>query len=226
VNAPTPPGSAACAIIFGFGLSDLNVEATNLEAFAIGHRLALLRSACCMLAVGALATSGCGATHTSGRQPVGQVRSRTPLLRAFSRAPSPQDAWPSAVAPLPRVRASRLIASLSSSGGRVWRLYLLQGVGETCLELAGVTGSCHTGANFFAGAPYALIEAGDLIAAVVVNQVDRVTLQTPSGLIAVPLTADRGVLVLCPLQQRARTCAHDALTGTAADGRRVFEVQL
>lgn len=110
------------------------------------------------------------------------------------------------------------------AGGN-WRLYLLRGSGETCLELYGVTGDCNLGANLFSTGPFEIIEDGTLVAALVTSRVERLALETPTGRMPVMLSADKGTLFRCS-QSASGSCRGDALVGFDAANRVVFRASL
>lgn len=175
------------------------------------HRLpvrSLLASAAVVAAAGALPVQAA-------------VRARPAPLQAFRRPARASDAWPGG-ADIPRVRASRLVATLATATG-TWKLYLLAAAGETCLELYGSGGDCNTGRDFFAGAPFEVIEAGGIVGALVPNRVVRLLLETNSLQLPVPLTPDKGTLFACP---GAASCRGSTLIALDGRGRVVFDLPL
>lgn len=186
--------------------------------------LATLALALCPFAVICADAAGSRSLHAPSPRVVEQRRA-VAGLQAFARPALPRDFWPGGRTPLSRVDASRLVAVGTAVAGDSWRLYLLRGPGETCLELYGVTGDCNTGGNFFSGAPFEIVEYDGLVAALVANRIERLSLATPAGEVPVALSPDKGTLFTCS-QTTSGRCRGDALVGFDGENRVVFRVSL
>jgi hypothetical protein len=185
---------------------------------------ALIAPALCPVVAICAGCGGGGVAQVSSPKAVKYGNAAAPV-RAFTRSAQPRDAWPGGRTPLASVSASRLVAVRNEHAGGSWRLYLLRGSGQTCLELYGVTGDCNKGANVFSGGPFEIIEDGTLVAVLVTGRVERLVLSTPTGQLPVVLSADKGTLFRCS-RSISGSCRGDSLVGFNAANRVVFRASL